>query len=204
MHWIFGSRKYIPRRAAQQCVQVSPLPQPSSLRHVTHVQYSALSFCSVTAHAQVHSNNVPTRNVYVMLVYLYLFAVALLCCDMLWYSWTGQCWSNFYTCYIFVHVHLMFPYTESSFLFISHWFMRSDEHYYAIISLYEWMTKTQVFLYHTYTDRNVKLFTATRQHFEDSAAEIFVQQNVHTTTTKMMKTYFFKEWSHNLSNMFEF
>ncbi len=28
----------------------------------------------------------PTRKVYVTLVYLFLFAVALLCCDMLWYS----------------------------------------------------------------------------------------------------------------------
>ncbi len=40
---------------------------------------------------------------------------------------------------------------------------------------------------------------ATRQNksqfFEDIVAEIFVQQNVHTTTTtKIMKTYFFKEW----------
>ncbi len=29
--------------------------------------------------------------------------------------------------------------------------------------------------------------------FEDIVAEIFVQQNVHTTTTKIMKTLFFKE-----------
>ncbi len=60
------------------------------------VQYSALSFCSVTAHAhqksRVRSNNTPTRNVYVTLVYLFLFAVVLLCCDMLWYNllhWTS-------------------------------------------------------------------------------------------------------------------
>ncbi len=202
MHWIFGIRKYILRRAAQPCVQVSPLPQPSSLRHVTHVQYSDLSFCSVTAHAhrksQVRSNNAPTRNVYVTLVYLYLFAV------VLWHAVVQLNWATLVKCYIFIHVHLMFPYTESSFLLISHWFTRSDEHYYTIISLYEWMTKTRVFLYHTYTDRNVKLFTATRQHFEDSAAEIFVQQNVLTTTTKIIKTSFFKEWSHNISNMFEF
>ncbi len=26
--------------------------------------------------------------------------------------------------------------------------------------------------------------------------------NVHSTTTKIMKTYFFKEWLHNISNMF--
>ncbi len=36
----------------------------------------------------------------------------------------------------------------------------------------------------------------------DIAAEIFVQQNVHTTTTNIMKTVFFKEWSHNIYNMF--
>ncbi len=37
--------------------------------------------------------------------------------------------------------------------------------------------------------------------FEDSAAEIFVQQYVNNTTTKIMNTLFFKEWSHNISNM---
>ncbi len=37
--------------------------------------------------------------------------------------------------------------------------------------------------------------------FEDSAAEIFVQHNVHNTTTKIMKTSLFKEWSH-ISNIF--
>ncbi len=62
------------------------------------IQYSTLSFCSVTAHAHckshVRSNNAPTRNVYITLVYLFLFAVALLCCDMLWYSWSVQRWSN--------------------------------------------------------------------------------------------------------------
>ncbi len=46
------------------------------------VQYSVLSFCSVTTHAhrksRVRSNSAPTRNVYVTLVYLYLLAVALL------------------------------------------------------------------------------------------------------------------------------
>ncbi len=49
----------------------------------------------------------------------------------------------------------------------------------------------------SYTHRNIKVFTATRQNksvfFEDIAAEIFVQQNVHTTTPKIMKTLFFKE-----------
>ncbi len=29
-----------------------------------------------------------------------------------------------------------------------------------------------------------------------------VQQNVHTSTTKIMKTLFFKEWSHNIYSMF--
>ncbi len=49
----------------------------------------------------------------------------------------------------------------------------------------------------SYTHRNVKVFTEIRQNksqfFADSAAEIFVQQNVHNTSTKIMKTYFFKE-----------
>ncbi len=78
MHWIFGSQKYIPHHPA-----VSRFP----LSAVITAPCDALSFCSVTAHAhrkRVRSNNVPTRNV--TLVYLFLFAVELLCCDMLWYS----------------------------------------------------------------------------------------------------------------------
>ncbi len=42
--------------------------------------------------SRVRSNNAPTRKVYVTLVYLLLFAVGSLCCDMLWYSWSGQRW----------------------------------------------------------------------------------------------------------------
>ncbi len=78
MHWIFGSQKYIPHHPA-----VSRFP----LSAVITAPCDALSFCSVTAHAhrkRVRSNNAPTRNV--TLVYLFLFAVELLCCDMLWYS----------------------------------------------------------------------------------------------------------------------
>ncbi len=103
---------------------------------------AALSFCSVTAHAhrrsRVRSNNAATRNVYVTLVYLFLFAVASLCRDMLWCSWSGQHWSHLHWSapryalltfagntalpgfYICIHVHLMFPFAESSFLLISH------------------------------------------------------------------------------------
>ncbi len=39
----------------------------------------------------------------------------------------------------------------------------------------------------SYTHRNAKVFTATRQN-EEIAAEIFVQQNVHSTTYKITKT----------------
>ncbi len=53
----------------------------SLCRHHCAALRSALSFCSVTAHAHA-----PIRKVYVPLVYLLLFAVSLLCCDMLWYS----------------------------------------------------------------------------------------------------------------------
>ncbi len=38
---------------------------------------------------------------------------------------------------------------------------------------------------------------------KDSAAEIFVQQYVHNTT-KIMKTYFLKKCTHNISNIFYF
>ncbi len=74
-----------------------PLPQ-SSLRRVTlrSVLHSIilLSYRSCSPEKLSPSNNARTRNVYVALVYLYLFAVALLCRDMLWYSWSAQCWSN--------------------------------------------------------------------------------------------------------------
>ncbi len=38
-----------------------------------------------------------------------------------------------------------------------------------------------------------KCITATRQN---------KSPGLHPTTTKIMKTLFFKEWSHNISNMF--
>ncbi len=125
---------------------------PSRVIRITCLKttYIPLYHSAVTAHAhrksRVHSNKALTRNVYVMLVYVFLIAVALLCCDMLWYSWSVQRWSNLYWSapryslltfvdntalpgfFYFIHVHLMFPYTESSFLFISHWFTRSDVH----------------------------------------------------------------------------
>ncbi len=44
----------------------------------------------------------------------------------------------------------------------------------------------------SYTHRNLQVFTATRQNkspgFLKTVAEIFVMQNVHNTTTKIMKT----------------
>ncbi len=56
---------------------------------------------------------------------------------------------------LIIHVYLMFPYTESSFILISHWFTLSNvmsiNSYYAIISQYEWMAETRIFLYHTQT-----------------------------------------------------
>ncbi len=70
MNWIFGSRKYMPHRTTLQCPGC-PLPQPSLLFAAWRsVQYSALSFCSVTAHA--HRKAVRSRSVYVTLVCLLL------------------------------------------------------------------------------------------------------------------------------------
>ncbi len=67
-----------PHHPAVFTVQVSVFPQQSSLCRCS-VQYPASSFCSVSAHAhrksEVSSNNAPTRNVYVTLEYLLLFAV---------------------------------------------------------------------------------------------------------------------------------
>ncbi len=133
MHWIFGSRKYMPHRTApHSSVQVSPLPQLSSLHCVMLRSIILL---------RVRSNNTAKRKVYVTLVYLLLFAVELLCCEI---SFTDLLSAMICSQSLIIHVNLMFLYTESSFLFISHWFTRSDEHYYTIISLYEWMTETLV------------------------------------------------------------
>ncbi len=41
-----------------------------------------------------------------------------------------------------------------------------------------------------------------KSQFFWSAAEIFVQQNVHMTTTAIMKTLFFLKNDHNISKMF--
>ncbi len=117
MHWISGSQKYMPQHPA-----VSRCPLSLS-RHHCAVWCSILSFCSVTSHAhrksRVRSNNVPTRKVCVTLIYLYLllFAVALLCCDMLWYSckisFTDLLHAMLCSHSLIIHVYLMFLYTES-------------------------------------------------------------------------------------------
>ncbi len=68
------------------------LPSSSILRVIRftclQTTYILLYHSAVTAYAhrksEVRSYNVPTRNVYVTLVYVFLFAVALLWCDMLW------------------------------------------------------------------------------------------------------------------------
>ncbi len=68
------------------------LPSSSILRVIRftclQTTYILLYHSAVTTYAhrksEVRSYNVPTRNVYVTLVYVFLFAVALLWCDMLW------------------------------------------------------------------------------------------------------------------------
>ncbi len=90
-------------------------------RHHCAVGRSALSFCSVTSHAhrksRVRSNNAPPRKVYATLVYLFLFAVALLCCDMMWYSCkisiTDLLPVILCSHSLIIQVYLMFLYTES-------------------------------------------------------------------------------------------
>ncbi len=86
----FSAAGNICRTAPSSSVQVT---LPHSCHHCAAWR-SALSFCSVSAHghrkSRVRSNNTLTRKVYVTLIYLLLFAVELLCCDMLWYSCTGQ------------------------------------------------------------------------------------------------------------------
>ncbi len=122
MHGIFGSRKYMPHRT-----EVSRFARSLSHHHCT-VWSSALSLCSVTAHAhwksRVRSNNTPARKVYVTLVivYLLLFAVELLCCDavvqLIWttlvkISFTDLLPAMVCSNSLIIHVYLMFLYTES-------------------------------------------------------------------------------------------
>ncbi len=119
---------------------------------------------------------------------------------------------------LIIHVYLMFLYTESSFLLISH-------SYYAIISLYEWMTETRFsFSTHTheqhlqncseshfmsvspfhlsktilisYTHRNVKVFTGTRQNksvFSKTVQQKYLFSRIYILLLKL---------SQNISNMF--
>ncbi len=131
---------------------------PLSLsRHHCAVCRSALSFCSVTAHAhrksRVRSNNAPTRKVYVTLVYLLLFAVELLCCDMQYRADLGNTMVCSHS--LIIHVYLIFLYTESSF-FIN--FPLIDAIWWALahiirdhISVWMYDRETSVFLYHTHT-----------------------------------------------------
>ncbi len=90
---------------------------PLSLSHHHCAAWrSSLSFCSFTAHAhrksRVRSNNAPTRKVYVTLVYMFLFAVELLCCKI---SFTDLLSAMLCSHSLMIHVYLMFLYTESSF-----------------------------------------------------------------------------------------
>ncbi len=135
---------------------------PLSLsRHHCAVCRSALSFCSVTAHAhrksRVRSNNAPTRKVYVTLVYLLLFAVELLCCDMQYRADLGNTMVCSHS--LIIHVYLIFLYTESSF-FIN--FPLIDAIWWALahiirdhISVWMYDRETSVFLYHTHTEVRV-------------------------------------------------
>ncbi len=73
----FGHRKYMPRRTGQQCSGFTLITAPRDAPF--NIPLYQCAFCSVTAHAprksRVRSNNAPTRNFYV--IYLFLFAVAL-------------------------------------------------------------------------------------------------------------------------------
>ncbi len=153
------------------------------------VQYSALSFCSVTAQAhrksRVRSNNAPTRNVYVTLVYVFLIAVALLCFDMLWYSWSVQCWSNllhwsapryallafadntalpgflyFYICFITPnHIFYSFPDDLRD--------LMSINSYYAIISLWMYGRDARFPLTRTHTHTEARVTSRGHKHTND-------------------------------------
>ncbi len=146
MHWINDHRKYMPCRTGQQCsgftLIIAPRDAPFNIR--LHL----CAFCSVTAHAhqksRVCSNNMPIGIVYV--VYLFLFAVVLLCCDMLWYSctvlWQGFIFVCMFTWCFFTQNHHLFSFCNDL------CDLMSINSYYAILCLYEWMQR-RVFLYHT-------------------------------------------------------
>ncbi len=158
--------------------------------HHCAVCRSALSFCSVTAHAhrksRVRSNNAPTRKVYVTLVYLLLFAVELLCCDMQYRADLGNTMVCSHS--LIIHVYLMFLYTESSF-FIH--FPLIDAIWWALshiirdhISVWIYDRETSVFLYHIHTHthththwsaRDVSMRTKThKQHLQNCSESHFM------------------------------
>ncbi len=72
-------------RTAQQC---PGLPSPSAVitAPCDALLYHSAQLPLMLTGKAVCSNNASPRKVYVTLVYLLLFAVELLCCDMLWYS----------------------------------------------------------------------------------------------------------------------
>ncbi len=120
------------RRTVQQCSGYTPST------FITVTLRSIIQLPLMLTGKPVRSNNAPPRKVCVTLVYLFLFAVELLC-YMIWAPLVKSpsliCSDN--TCLLDVSLHRIIS---------SHWFTRSDEHYNAIISLYEWMPETRVFL----------------------------------------------------------
>ncbi len=162
MHWFFGRRKYMPRHTASvfrfAAVITAQCDAPFN------IPLYQCAFCSVTAHAHrksiVRSNNAPTGNFYV--VYLFLFAVLLLC-----YGNAGKIsFTNLlpalFTCtdnialpgflYFYTFTWCFFKQNHNFYSFPTDLRnMMSINSYYALISLYEWMAETRVFLYHTHT-----------------------------------------------------
>ncbi len=194
MHWIFGHRKYMPCRTAQQCSGFSPsavitVPCDAPFNILL---YHLLRYRSC-------SPEKPTRNVYVMLVYLFLFAVVLLCCDMLWYNllhWTSPRYALLIFAdntalpgfiiflYMIYAIWWTLTHITRSYLFMNGWQRRTfscsthtevrvmsrwgHKHTNNISRTAHYMSDSQFHSSKTilisYTLRNVKIFTAARQN----------------------------------------
>ncbi len=127
----FSAAESICRTAPPSSVHASPLPQPSSQRRVTLRSIILLSYRSCSPEKQ--SAQITRRQERPVSI---LVSVCSQSCCAVTCSTAVKCLSLICSHSLIMHVYLMFLYTESSFLFISHWFTRSD------LCMNEWQSYT--------------------------------------------------------------
>ncbi len=210
MHWIFVRRKYVRPHTAQQCssgysppaVITAPCDAPFNIP-LYHSAQLPLRLTGKAESAQItRRQEIQLCQGFYIFIYVSLhriiFSIHFPMIYAIWWALTHITRSYLYECMANTEACVTSQWGHKHTNDISRTALR--------VTSWAFRHLIWVKLSSSYTHRNVKVFTATRQNkswiFEDIAAEIFVQQNVNNTTTKIKKTYFFKEWSHNISNMF--